>query len=307
MTYLGTSSVGVVVVWMVLWVLALLLMPTVRVWQVILGGWCVSWWSDGVGVVGVGAGRGLRLGGWRYRAWGLATPGRGPGGRLLVGWLAVLVVLVVSGDGVAPSAVFGSVVVGVAPVVVEGVDAVGGLWYCCDAAVGGVGDVLGGGAASRAPGVDAASDADGEGVVGDALVDNGVLTVPWGWNLATPGGGSHGRCWPVNWSWRYLPCLVSGPSSVSFMPMVLHALYQVVPGARAPWVVLPRWLLLMLRVAVSEVALLLVLLLMPVARPLRALLPFYVGPCLGGQWLVFGVGLPLFPGGSIASDREGVE
>ena len=34
----------------------------------ILGGWRVSWWSDGVGVVGVGAGRGLRLGGRRFRA-----------------------------------------------------------------------------------------------------------------------------------------------------------------------------------------------------------------------------------------------
>ena len=34
----------------------------------ILGGWCVSWWSVRVGVVGVGAGRGLRLGGRRFRA-----------------------------------------------------------------------------------------------------------------------------------------------------------------------------------------------------------------------------------------------
>ena len=34
----------------------------------ILGGWCVSSWSDGVGVVGVGAGRGVRLGGRRFRA-----------------------------------------------------------------------------------------------------------------------------------------------------------------------------------------------------------------------------------------------
>ena len=83
----------------------------------ILGGWRVSWWSVGVGVVGVGAGRGLRLGGRRFRAchsW------------LVVGRLVVLVVPVVSGVGVFPSAVLGSVVVGVAPVVVEGVDAVGG-------------------------------------------------------------------------------------------------------------------------------------------------------------------------------------
>ena len=34
----------------------------------ILGGWRVSWWFAGVGVVGVGAGRGLRLGGRRFRA-----------------------------------------------------------------------------------------------------------------------------------------------------------------------------------------------------------------------------------------------
>ena len=32
------------------------------------GGWRVSWWSDGVGVVGVGAWRGLRLGGRRFQA-----------------------------------------------------------------------------------------------------------------------------------------------------------------------------------------------------------------------------------------------
>ena len=58
------------------------------------------------------------------------------------------------------------------------------------------------------------------------------------------------------------------------------------------------WLSLMLQVAVAEVALLMVLLLMPVARPLRALLRFMaalilpmlrallvvgVGPCVGGQ------------------------
>ena len=34
----------------------------------LLGGWRVSWWSVGMGVVGVGAGRGLRLGGRRFRA-----------------------------------------------------------------------------------------------------------------------------------------------------------------------------------------------------------------------------------------------
>ena len=35
---------------------------------VILRDWRVSWWSVGVGVVGVGAGRGLRLGGRQVRA-----------------------------------------------------------------------------------------------------------------------------------------------------------------------------------------------------------------------------------------------
>ena len=34
----------------------------------LLGGWRVSWWSAGVGAVGVGAGRGLRLGGRRFGA-----------------------------------------------------------------------------------------------------------------------------------------------------------------------------------------------------------------------------------------------
>ena len=34
----------------------------------ILRGWRVLWWSDGVGVVGVGARHGLRLRGGRFRA-----------------------------------------------------------------------------------------------------------------------------------------------------------------------------------------------------------------------------------------------
>ena len=79
-------------------------------------------------VVGVGARRRLRLGGQRFRAchsW------------LVFGRLVVLVVPVVSGVEFFPSAVLGSVVVGVAPVVVQGVDAVGG-WRCRRvAAVGG--------------------------------------------------------------------------------------------------------------------------------------------------------------------------
>ena len=96
---------------------------------------------------------------------------------LVVGWFVVLVVPVVSGVGVVPSAVFGSVVAGVAPVVVEDVDAVGGWRFCCGAAVGGAGGGVGEGAAGGALDVGAAGDADGEGVVGDALVDGGVLSV----------------------------------------------------------------------------------------------------------------------------------
>ena len=144
---------------------------------------------------------------WVVGSSGRATPGGGRAacadGWLVVGRLAVLVVPVVSSVGVDSPAVFGSVVVGVAPVVVEGVDAVGGWWRCCVAAVGGAGDVVGEGAAGGAPGIGAAGDAHGEGIVGDALVDGGVLTVPWGWDLATPGGGSRGRCWPVCWPWRF--------------------------------------------------------------------------------------------------------
>ena len=81
MTYLGTLLVQLALVWIVLWVL-----PTVRVSQLILGGWRVSWWSDGVGVVGVGAGRGLRLGGrrfWACHSW------RGARRALVVGWRSV--------------------------------------------------------------------------------------------------------------------------------------------------------------------------------------------------------------------------
>ena len=86
MTYLGTSLVGLAVMWLVLAVLASLVLPTVRVSQVILGGWRVSWWSDGVGVVGVGAGRGLRLGGRRLRA---CHSWRGGRRALVVGWWSV--------------------------------------------------------------------------------------------------------------------------------------------------------------------------------------------------------------------------
>ena len=72
----------------------------------ILGGWRVWWWSVGVGVVGVGDGRGLRLGGRRFRAchpWLVV-------GRfvVLVGWYRLLLVLgrlllwVVGGGAVLP-------------------------------------------------------------------------------------------------------------------------------------------------------------------------------------------------------------
>ena len=92
-------------------------------------------------VVGVGAGCRLRLGSWRFQAchsW------------LVFGRLVVLVVQVVSSVGLFPSAVLGSVVAGVASVVVEGVDAVGG-WRCRRvAAVGDAGDGVGEGAAGGA-------------------------------------------------------------------------------------------------------------------------------------------------------------
>ena len=108
----------------------------------------------------------------------------------------------------------------------------------------------------------------------------------WGWDLATPGGGSHGRCWPVCWPW---------PPLLSLLPMVLDL---VVP----PW-----WLSLTLRVAVAEVLLSVVLSVLPVVRSLRVLLWFTaslmllmllvvgVGLCLGRQWPVFGGGRWLVP------------
>ena len=80
----------------------------------ILGGWRVSSWSVGVGVVGVGARRGLRLGGRRFRAchsWLVV-------GRfvVLVGWYRLFLVLgrlvlwVVGGGAVLPlSAVLATV------------------------------------------------------------------------------------------------------------------------------------------------------------------------------------------------------
>ena len=186
---------------------------------------------------------------------------------LVFGWLVVLVVSVVSGVGIFLSAVLGSVVTGVASVVVEGVNAAGG-WRCrCAAAVGGAGVGVGRGAAGGAVSV---------GVVGCCrCCPGGVLTAE--------GGPRH--------SWRRFPCatLAGGLAlapSVSLLPMVS---YRVV----SPW-----WLSLTLRVAVGEVALSVVPSLIPVVRSLRALLWFTaslmllmllvvgVGLCVGCQWLL---------------------
>ena len=75
----------------------------------LLGRWRVSWWSDGVGVVGVGAGRGLRLGGRRFQACHLwLVVGESV---VLVGWCRLFLVLrrlvlwVVGGGAVLPLSV----------------------------------------------------------------------------------------------------------------------------------------------------------------------------------------------------------
>ena len=160
-----------------------------------------------------------------------------------------------------------------------------GGWRCrCVAAVGGVGDGVAEGAVGRAVG-----DAEGEGVVGDALVDGVVLTVV--------AGPRH--------SWRRFPwALLAGVLAplVSLMSMVL---YRVV----SPW-----WLSLTLWVVVAEVALSVVLSVMPAVRSLRALLWFTaslmllmllvvgVGLCVGGQWPVFGCWLvPVALSGRVCS------
>ena len=237
------------------------------------------WWSGGVGVVGVGAGRGLRLGRWRFQAchpWLVVCP------------LVVLVVPVVSGVGVFPLAVLGSVVAGVARVVVEGVDAVAAWRCCCGAAVGGAGDGVRAGTAGGALGVGAACDAKGEGVAGDALVDGGVRTVVVG----------------PRHSWQRFPwallvgVLALAPLGVDADGVDPEVLFRVV----SPW-----RLSLTLRVAVAVVALSVVVSVTPVVRSLRALLWFMaslmllmllvvgVGLCLGGQWPVFGDGRWLVP------------
>ena len=60
------------------------------------------------------------------------------------------------------------------------------------------------------------------------------------------------------------------------MPMVLQVLYRVMPRVRVLWVVLLRLLLMILRVAVADVALLVVLLWMPVVRALQVMSRFTV-------------------------------
>ena len=70
--------------------------------------WCVSWWSGGVGVFGVGAG-------WPA-CW--CSVVRACRSWLVFGRLVVLVVSVVPSVGIFPSTVLGSVVTGVASVAV---------------------------------------------------------------------------------------------------------------------------------------------------------------------------------------------
>ena len=121
-------------------------------------------------------------------------------------------------------------------------------------------------------------DVEGEGAVGDALVDGGVLT---------PGyvGPRH--------SWGRFPWALLTGVLAPLVSLMLMVLYRVV----SPW-----WLSLMLWVVVAEVALSVAVSVMPVVRSLRALLWFtaslmllmllavVVGLCVGGQWPLFGGG-----------------
>ena len=156
--------------------------------------------------------------------------------------------------------------------VVSGVGEVGALgsWRCrCVTAVGGAGDGVGEGAAGAALG-----DVKGEGAVGDALVDVCVLTVGV--------GPRHSR--------QRFPLASLGGVLAPFVELMSMVLYRVV----SPW-----WLSLTLWVVVAEVALSVVVSVMPVVRSLRALLWFTAplmllmllvvgeGLCVGGQWPVF--------------------
>ena len=131
----------------------------------------------------------------------------------------------------------------------------------------------------------------------------------WAWALATPGGGSSGCCWSVGasvlsvlaasgvgaaprHSWRRVPLVLLMVRVVDvmmlLMPMALQVLYRVMPRVRALWVVLLRLgggvasdavggegaVRDAPGVAVAEVALLVVLLLMPVVRALQVIFRF---------------------------------
>ena len=120
-------------------------------------------------------------------------------------------------------------------------------------------------------------DVQGEGIAGDALVVGGVLTVGLG----------------PRQSWRRFPWALLAGVLAPLVLLMSTVLYRVV----SPW-----WLSLTLSVVVAEVALSVVLLVMPVVRLLRGLLWFTaslmvlmllvvgVGLCVDGQWPVFGGG-----------------
>ena len=120
-------------------------------------------------------------------------------------------------------------------------------------------------------------DVEGEGAVGDALVDGGVLTVGVG---------------PCH-SWLRFPWASLARVMAPLVSLMLMVLYRVVSPWRLP---LTLW------VVVAEVALSVAMSVMPVVRSLRALLwfmaslmllmllPVGVGLCVGGQWPVFGAG-----------------
>ena len=182
---------------------------------------------------------------------------------LLVWVLGAACVWVVGGSGRGPG--------GVVPVVsgVGEVGAVGGWRWRCVATVGGVGDGVGEGAASGA-----VDNVEGEGAVGDALVDGGVLTAGVG---------------PRHSWWRYRRVSLARflAPLVSLTPMVLYL-------AVSPW-----RLPLTLWVVVAEAALSVAVSMMPVVKSLWAslwftasrtllmLLAVGVGLCVGGQRLVF--------------------
>ena len=118
------------------------------------------------------------------------------------------------------------------------------------------------------------SDVEGEGAVGDALVDVGVLTVGVG---------------PRN-SWRRFPWASLAGVFAPLASLMSMVLYRAV----SPW-----RLSLTLWVVVAEVALSVALSVMPVVRSLLwytaslmslMLLLVGVGLCVGGQWPVFVVG-----------------